>query len=117
MRPQRYGGELLEARLGRLGESAIGVGFKVGLELVGVGGIPDAVRRSLWETAIRLGESVNYANAGTVEDHKRLVATAQHAITKSEAEMADATDHLLSKREDRLEIIHQLEQNAQRVSL
>lgn len=29
--------------------------------------LPEAVRRALWETAIRLGQSVRYASAGTVE--------------------------------------------------
>lgn len=29
--------------------------------------LPDSTRKALWETAVKLGESVGYANAGTVE--------------------------------------------------
>ena len=47
--------------------------------------LPDATRAALWETARRLGETVNYESAGTVEylydadDERVLLPRSQHA--------------------------------------
>jgi hypothetical protein len=56
------------------------------------------------EADARLWSTIYDMNAGTVEDHKRLVATAQHAISNGQAGMADAAAKAASAK-DRVERI------------